>query len=75
MAKGILEFNLDNPDDEVAHVRAVKAKDMALAIHRIEQLSFHTREENQENEQLIDFLDSINRVLDQYDINTENLIN
>lgn len=31
MMKGILEFNLDDPDDKMAHKRCVKSLDMALA--------------------------------------------
>jgi hypothetical protein len=30
--KATLEFNLDEPDDEVSYTRCVKAKDMALLI-------------------------------------------
>lgn len=37
MAKAILEFNLDEPEDKEAHLRAVKALDMALALWDIEQ--------------------------------------
>ena len=32
MAKGILEFDLNEPDDIMAHKRAVKASDMASAL-------------------------------------------
>lgn len=35
MAKGILEFDLNEPDDVIAHKRAVKATDMAIALHEI----------------------------------------
>lgn len=37
MAKAILEFDLNEPDDKEAHKRAVKALDMALALWDIEQ--------------------------------------
>lgn len=33
--KAILEFNLDDKDDEMAHKRCVKSKDMAMAIWEI----------------------------------------
>ena len=33
--KAILEFNLDEPDDIIAHRRCVKALDMALALWTI----------------------------------------
>jgi hypothetical protein len=32
MAKGILEFDLNEPDDILAHKRAVKATDMAISL-------------------------------------------
>ena len=37
MAKAILEFDLNEPDDKEAHKRAVKALDMAIALWDIEQ--------------------------------------
>ena len=35
--KAILEFDLDEHDDRVAHLRAVKALDMALVLWDIDQ--------------------------------------
>lgn len=35
MAKGILEFDLNEPDDIMAHKRAIKSLDMALALWEI----------------------------------------
>jgi hypothetical protein len=35
--KGILEFNLDDQEDEVAYMRCVKAKDMALVLWDMDQ--------------------------------------
>lgn len=35
MAKAILEFDLNDPDDYTAHLRAVKSLDMALALWEI----------------------------------------
>ena len=32
MAKAILEFDLNDPDDQMAHLRAVKSLDMALVL-------------------------------------------
>lgn len=37
MAKAILEFDLTDPDDNVAHNRAVKALDLCLALWDIDQ--------------------------------------
>ncbi len=35
--EAILKFNLDNPDDKIAHMRCVKATDMALMLWDIKQ--------------------------------------
>lgn len=35
MAKATLEFDLNDPDDTMAHLRAVKSLDMAMAIWEI----------------------------------------
>ena len=35
--KAILEFDLDNPDDQSAHMRAVQALDLAICLWDIEQ--------------------------------------
>lgn len=35
MAKATLEFDLNDPDDTMAHLRAVKSTDMALALWEI----------------------------------------
>lgn len=37
MAKAILEFDLNEPDDVEAHKRAVKSLDMAIALWDIDQ--------------------------------------
>ncbi len=33
--KAILEFDLDNPEEEQSHLRCIKAKDMAIAIWEV----------------------------------------
>ena len=35
--KATLQFNLDNPDDKIEHMRCVKATDMALMLWDIKQ--------------------------------------
>ena len=35
--KAILEFNLDNPDERIAHLRAAKSLDMACVFFEIER--------------------------------------
>lgn len=36
--RATLEFDLDNPDDKIAHLRCVKATDMALALWEITRM-------------------------------------
>ena len=47
--EAILKFNLDEPDDVVAHMRAVKALDMMLALWDIDQ---YLRAQTKYNESL-----------------------
>ena len=35
MAKAILEFDLNDPDDNMAHLRCVKSLDMALVLFQL----------------------------------------
>ena len=51
MAKAILEFNLDEPEDVQAHKRAAKALDMMLAFWEIDQ---HLRAQVKYNDNLTD---------------------
>lgn len=37
MAKAILEFNLEEPEDRDAHMRAVKSLSMAIALWEMDQ--------------------------------------
>ena len=36
--KAILEYDLNNPDEEVAHYRAIMSLKMAIAIHEVANL-------------------------------------
>ena len=40
MAKATLEYNLDDVDDEMAHLRAIKSLDMALVLW---ELAYNTK--------------------------------
>jgi hypothetical protein len=74
MATATLEFNLEIPEDQRALERALKSTDMAIAIHSIEQMLFRTKERYTENKQIADLADIISRIISEYDIKTENLI-
>lgn len=78
--KAVLEFNLDEHDDETAYIRCVKAKDMALAIWDMEQylrgktkhapdsMSDETYKELQEVRQ------KFYLILNEYNIDTDELL-
>jgi len=51
MAKAILEFDLNEPDDKQAHMRAIKSLDMMLALWDIDQ---YLRKQVKYNESLTD---------------------
>lgn len=82
MAKAKLIFNLDNPDDNTKHLRAVKSLDLAIAIYDILQLrkQLERRFENMDNtnvdvfDGILEYADEIGRILDERNINIEELL-
>jgi hypothetical protein len=84
MAKGILEFDLNDPDDAMAHLRCVKSTDMALSLWDIiYEVRKETKRELEGNEASTDaefelhekIFNKIFETLDERDINIDNLIN
>jgi hypothetical protein len=45
MAKAILEYDLNDPDDSMAHRRAIKSTDMAIVLHELDY-NIHRRIED-----------------------------
>lgn len=81
MAKGILEFDLNDFDDKMAHLRAVKSLDMSLFIF---QLIYNTKKSimyELENKELKDWevvnlvFERIHELLDEHGINMDELVN
>lgn len=80
--KANLKFDLDNPDDKRAHLRAIKSLDMALALWHIEANMRKKLEDKidlwQEvftPEMVIDaFVTELRNILDEYKIDTEDLV-
>lgn len=80
MAKAILEFDLNDPDDLMAHTRAVKSLDMALAIW---DMVFNTKKKLEweiENDNLSAY-DTLDKVYEKFweilkdrDINPDNIV-
>lgn len=83
MAKGILKFDLNDFDDRMAHLRAVKSLDLSMAIWDILQLrkTMERRFENTENtnNDVFDGIDAmsdgISEILDEHGIKIDELIN
>lgn len=81
MAKATLEFDLNDFDDKMAHLRAVKSLDMALAlwslVHNTKkglEWSFEGKEiDKYEALELV--YEKIHEILDEHNINTDELIN
>ena len=81
MAKATLEFDLNDSDDMIAHLRAVKSLDMAMALWEIVHNTKKGLEWSMEGQE-IDKYDAlelvyqkIHEILDEHNINTDELIN
>ena len=81
MAKAILEFDLDNPDDQKAFKRASKATDMAIALFEISHNVKHTAaatanfSDKEVDWDLIEMIfDLIHEQLENQNINIDELI-
>jgi hypothetical protein len=81
MAKARLEYDLNEPDDVMAHLRAVKSLDMAIALWDIVHNTKKSLEWSLEGKEIdkYDTLDlvfqKIHEILDEHNINTDELIN
>ena len=65
MAKAILEFDLNDPDDVMAHYRAVKSLDMALVLWEMAYNAKKRIQSQAENENL-DTYDAIEKVFEKF---------
>ncbi len=79
MAKAILEFDLTDPDDKQAHLRAVKSFDMASALWEITHNTKKSLEWAMEGKE-IDKYDALEmiyskifEILEEHGINTDEL--
>jgi len=77
--KAIIEFDLDNPDDEIKHLRCVKATDMAIVLHYItnnlqRNMNRAYDSGSSEKPEMEDVFKEIDDMLVEYDINISSLI-
>lgn len=84
--KATLEFNLDDEDDKMAHLRAVKSLDMACAIFQIcyntkkgLEYELEGKEERGEDVSAYDAvhmtMEKIHEIFEKYGINIDELLN
>ena len=80
--KAILEYNLNDPDDRMAHMRAVKSYDMACALFEItrnlQRTLEHRFESQPQKRDEFDGLDEafreIQNYMEEFNINVDELI-
>ena len=81
MAKATLEYNLSDPDDIMAHKRAIKSLDMAIALWDIVHNTKKGLEWSMEGKDMDKYdalelvFERIHEILDEHNINTDELIN
>ena len=77
--KAILEFDLDNPDEKIQHLRCIKAEDMIYVLFKIQRnLRKQMTTENTPDEYLegvVDTINHINELLEDEGIYIDDLIN
>lgn len=77
--KAVLKFDLDNPDDKLAHRRCVQALDLCLTLYNITEVLRKYRKHvdlNEEQYKLFEKLDEeIFEVINRYNIDMDELIN
>lgn len=81
MAKAILEYNLSDPDDVMAHKRAIKSLDMAMALWDIVHNTKKGLEWSMEGKDIDKYdalelvYEKIHEILGDHNIITDELIN
>ena len=76
--KAILEYDLNNPDEEVAHYRAIMSLKMAIAIHEVANLLRTKVKYGDNTEEVHNALDAIRKefheILLENDLIIDNLL-
>ena len=81
MAKATLEYDLNEPDDVLAHLRAVKSLDMAMALWEIVHNTKKGLEWSMEDKEIDKYdalelvYEKIHEILNDHNIITDELIN
>jgi hypothetical protein len=72
--KGILEFNLDNRDEEMAMKKAMKSSDMASFIWELQHNFWRTWKHDETDFNLFTYREALCDLLEKHDINIDELI-
>lgn len=78
--KATLTFNLDDGDDALAHLRCVKATDMAMLLWELQTNSYRTFTKYNTNQNsdyqkgIEEVFEHIRNLFEEHDINTHKLI-
>ena len=72
--KAILEFDLDNPDDEKALKRAIKATDMACFIFELKHNFWRKYKHDESDFNVHNYREALGQLLEEHNINVEDLL-
>ncbi len=61
----VIRFNLNDPDDRMAHMRCIKSTDLALALFKIQQMAIEYEQIN---------IVQLNDIFEQYNITLDEII-
>lgn len=81
MAKATIEFDLNDPDDKMSHLRSVKSLDMALALWSIVHNTKKGLEWSFENKEIDKYealelvFEKIHEIYDEFNIRVDELVN
>lgn len=73
MSKGILEYDLNNRDEEMAMKRAMKSADMAMFIWELQHNFLRKWKHDDSDFNLETYREALSDLLDEYNINMDEL--
>ena len=71
--KAILEFDLENPEDRMSHLRCVKSLDMACFIWELKHNFWRKWKHDETDFTLDNYKEALYELMEEYNINTYEL--
>jgi len=71
--KAILEFDLENPEDRMSHLRCVKSSDMAGFIWELKHNFWRKWKHDETDFNLYNYKEALYELMEEYDINSDEL--